>query len=230
MSNEPRRKFWSVYLSTALVLIFLASIFLALNFTWREASFSRGNSRGMDYGFGWPEFAYFVDDPHDMRWSLRGLGIDGAVFLAALVSCAVGCEFISRSAALSGFRRLLWPPYFRTALMAVALLGCLVWLNIAPRYYNVGCYPKLHACWYATVDGPGWPIPVKTQGYNGGTFEVLETDYYRDVNWGGVLWWRARQWPIFADAAIAGLIVFAVCLAIQWLLRRRESRNTPVSS
>ena len=210
-------------LPTLIALTFLASLISAMNFTSRQAYFSRGNLRGNDGGYGWPEFAYYNDDHHTANWDWSGFGTDAAVFLGTLVAAAAWGEFIVRAPILIRFRQLIWPPHICTALIAATLLAFIFWLNVTPRYANVGSYPKLHACWHATVDGPGWPIAVKSEGYAAGTFEAIAADYNRELRWSAVLGERAKQWPLFVDAAVAGIFILAVCCPIQWLIRRREA-------
>ena len=226
--DQPKRRLWQIHLSTLLALTFFASLISAMNFTSRQAYFIRGNVRGDDSGYGWPTFAYYNDDHHAANWDWPGLGTDAAVFAGMLIAAAAACEFIIRAPLLAGFRQLLWPPYFCTALIAAALLAFIFWLNITPRYYNVEHYPNLLGCWSATVDGPGWPIAVKSQGYAAGTFEAIVAEYNRELRWSSLLNVHAKQWPLFVDSAVAIIAILAVCLPVQWLLRRRESRRKQI--
>ncbi len=219
MNEPPRRRWFQWRLSTLLVLMFVASIFVALNFTSRLERTHHRNRHGYDQGRGWPEMAYWSSE---RTWNWPGLLTDIALFCGSIAGVGLFIEFVWFSASLAGMRALLWPLHFSTALLAVSLTLVLGWFNVMPRYDHVGYYPKLHSCWCATFDGPGWPWPIKIEGYAEATLEAAEQDYYSDVSWRRILYERAQQVPLFGDVLFAGVTVGSVCLGMQFLWRRRQ--------
>ncbi len=86
-----QRRWFQIHLSTALVLMFVAGVFLWGNSVPRHYPAGSGEDAFDAYGWPWEAF-YFFTNGYETWWNIRSLLCNTAMALAAFVVSALLCE------------------------------------------------------------------------------------------------------------------------------------------
>ncbi len=228
MSDQPKRRFWQLHLSSIVVLTLLAGGLLFLNIQDRKDSYS--NLVFYKYAFGWPDPAVMVisneNGPDIRNFLYKKLAWDGCVTILILV---IGVVILEHSPLPpSDWTKRRWFHLARPSKLTLIGVICLVLiLNLRHRPYG----PNSSFGWVC-----GWPVVAMVNSETNFTEPniyilnpVLEDN--ADFAPSGSI--RIHSWPSVSGIlmwivpnAIVGL--FVVVLPVAWcelLHRRRESRR-----
>jgi hypothetical protein len=107
VTEKPKRRFWQIHLSTAIILMFVAGALLWANTRRQEVQFATCT---VEY-YGWPQLAYQkwqgrmvqnfygnpTSTPADFEgFAWKGLGVNFILALAILAAIGAGVERLAR--------------------------------------------------------------------------------------------------------------------------------------
>ena len=214
-TSTPKRRFWQIHLSTALVLMFLASGMLWFNVNSKEVRRLDIENRFMTEAAmicrGWP-FCALVSDPisYEVYW-------EGVLLNVLCAGIVLGFAAVSFESVMS--KQLPFRLRPRSLMVSLGLLGALVALNIVGEEA-------------AFLDISEFKSDLLVFGRNETYLETWSLTYYGWPTKSGLFmcggymadsYWYSLH--LIANLGTALLIISSALILSELLIRRREARK-----